>query len=56
LCYLFGTLVFYFVLLKNGNALPFLRLLLVCVIPYVLPDAAKLLLADVISKKVSKFV
>ena len=56
LCYLFGTLVFYFVSLTNGNALPFSRLLLVCVIPYVLPDAAKLFLADVISKKVSKFV
>ena len=56
LCYLFGTLVFSYVSAKSGNSFSFRQGLAACVFPYILPDAAKLLLADIISKKVSKFI
>ncbi len=56
LCYLLGTVMFSYVSASRGNPVSFSQGLLVCVVPYVLPDAAKLFLADVISKRVSKFM
>ena len=56
LCYLFGTLVFSYVSAKSGNSFSFRQGLVACVFPYILPDAAKLFLADIIAKKVSKFI
>jgi len=52
-CYLFGTLwygCFY------APGLPFYSILSVCVLPYLIPDILKLLLAFFLTRKLSRFV
>lgn len=54
LCYLVGTLQFVYVMGINGNPLGFGSALLVCVLPFILPDAIKITLAAYIAKAVKK--
>ena len=56
LCYAFGTI--WFVIVYSGKVGPISgwTALLKCVIPFILPDAAKLALADLVSRRVKKFV
>ena len=54
LCYLVGTVWFAAVGAAGGERYGFFAALGVCVVPYILPDAAKILLADLVSRRVQK--
>ena len=54
-CYLLGTLWFRFGYLSYGG-LSWGAILLKCVVPYLLPDAAKLFLAWLLSRRLRQFV
>ena len=56
LCYLVGTLWFVAVLFSRGQRYGFAAALGVCVAPYLLPDLAKILLADSVSRRVRKLL
>ena len=56
LCYLFGTLWFVYVYSSGGKEIGFGAALGLCVLPYLLPDAIKLLLAFVLARRVKKAV
>lgn len=56
LCYLAGTLWFVAVYGKNGESVGFFAALSACVFPYVLPDAAKMALAVLVSGRVKKYI
>ena len=53
-CYAFGTLWFVLVYTKTKGAVSFGAALMMCVVPYILPDLAKLALAYVLSLKLRK--
>ena len=54
-CYLLGTLWFLFGYL-SGDSVNLGAVLLKCVVPYLLPDAAKLILAWLLSRRLRQFV
>ncbi len=56
LCYGFGTVWFCIVKGNAGNPMGFLQALSICVLPYLIPDAVKLLLADQIAERVKKII
>ena len=55
-CYAFGTLWFVYVYASGGKELGFGAALMLCVVPYIIPDAIKLLLAFVLARRVKKAV
>lgn len=55
-CYLFGTIWFVYVYSSGGKAISFGAALMLCVVPYLIPDAIKLLLAFVVSKRVKSLI
>ena len=56
LCDLFGTLWFVYVYSSGGKEIGLGAALGLCVLPYLLPDAVKLLLAYVLARRVKKAV
>ncbi len=56
LCYLFGTLWFVYVYAADGKEIGFGAALGLCVLPYLIPDAIKLVLAFVLARRVKKAV
>ena len=56
ICYLFGTVWFCIVKGNAGSPMGFLQAAGICVLPYLAPDAAKLLLADLIAVRVGKMI
>ena len=56
LCYLFGTLWFLHVMSGQGKAYTFFEGLSLCVLPYLIPDLVKLLLADLLSRRLKKLL
>lgn len=50
-CYIFGT-VWYIVIYLNGEGAAIGVVLLQCVVPYIVPDAVKLVLAKLISNRI----
>ena len=56
LCYFFGTLWFVYVYSSGGKEIGFGAALGLCVVPYLIPDAIKLLLAFVLARRVKKAV
>lgn len=55
-CYIFGTAWFVYVYTASGKPITFGAALLACVAPYVAPDAAKLALALLVSKRLSPHI
>lgn len=55
-CYAFGTAWFVIVSVRAGKAMTFGAALSICVLPYIVPDAAKLWLACVLARRLKKFV
>ena len=55
-CYLLGTLWFMFVSANNGSPTGFAAALALCVVPYLIPDALKITLAIVVSRRLSRYV
>ena len=56
LCYLFGTVWFKHVMSLKGNDLSLLQGLTMCVFPYIIPDILKLVLSDLLGRRLKKFV
>lgn len=56
LCYLVGTLWFTAVMGSRGTPYGFFAALGLCVAPYVLPDLVKIALADLVSRRVGKYL
>ena len=54
ICYLFGTVWFCIVKGNAGSPMGFLQAAGICVLPYLIPDGVKLLLADQIAARVKK--
>lgn len=55
-CYAFGTAWFMFVYTRNTGSIGLWSALMMCVIPYLIPDALKIALAVFLSKKLRPFV
>lgn len=56
ICYLFGAIWFQVVYGIRGSSYSFDMVISICVLPYIIPDIIKLVLAWVISKKVRKAI
>ena len=54
ICYAFGTAWFCVVKGNAGSPMGFLQAAGICVLPYLIPDGVKLLLADQVAKRVGK--
>ncbi len=55
-CYIFGTLWYILLFIKNGEAINFISALTICVLPFIIPDVLKIVLSVVISEKINKFI
>jgi biotin transport system substrate-specific component len=56
ICYLIGTIWFYYVMHFRGTEYGFGKILSLCVIPFLIPDLIKLGLAYFLSQKLGKYV
>ena len=54
ICYIFGTLWFVRVMSTRGSAYSFPQALLICVVPYIIPDLCKLALSQFIADRIVK--
>ena len=55
-CYAFGTAWFLTVYTRSVGAMTLSAALMACVVPFILPDALKIALANLLSRKVSRFL
>lgn len=55
-CYMFGTVWFMYVYTSNSGAVGLYTVLSWCVIPFLIPDAIKIVLAVIVVNRVSKYV
>ena len=55
-CYGLGTAWFVFISAGQGNPMGFVSALMMCVVPYIIPDCVKIALALIVSRRVSKYV
>lgn len=55
-CYILGTLWFMLVSANNGSPIGFISACALCVLPYIIPDAAKITLAILVSRRITKYV
>ncbi len=53
-CYIFGTLWYILLFIKNGDTISFTGAFTICVLPFIIPDILKILLALSISEKIRK--
>ena len=56
LCYAFGTAWFMYIYTKNTGTIGLWSVLSVCIVPYLIPDAIKIVVAAVIVNRVNKYV
>lgn len=55
-CYIFGTLWYVLLYIKNGDSISFISAFTICVLPFIIPDILKIVLSVVISEKINKFI
>ena len=55
-CYCFGTIWYYNVYIQSGSAASLWLIVSKCVLPYLLPDGAKLVFALTLAKKLRPFI
>lgn len=53
-CYIFGTLWYILLFIKNGDTISFTGALTICVLPFIIPDILKIISSVVISEKVKE--
>lgn len=53
-CYIFGTLWYVLLYIKNGDSISFISAFTICVLPFIIPDILKIVLSVVISEKIAK--
>ncbi len=51
-CYIFGTLWYILLFVKNGDTISFTTALTICVLPFIIPDIFKILISVTISEKI----
>ena len=56
LCYAFGSLWFALVFIKNGDPKSIGAILSMCVLPFLLPDAAKIALAAFLTNRLKNVI
>lgn len=56
ICYALGSVWFYVVYAKKVGDIGFAGIIFTCVLPFALPDMAKIILATILTKKIRKFV
>ena len=56
ICYLLGTVWFVFVMGRDGKSISFIEGLLLCVVPFIIPDVIKIILANVLAEKVLSII
>ena len=56
ICYIFGTAWFVYVYTGSGKMITFGAALMMCVVPYIVPDAVKLVLSALVSKKITSML
>lgn len=56
ICYVFGTVWFYYVYTAGGDSITVMGILSACVIPFIVPGLAKLALALVVSRRIGKYI
>lgn len=55
-CYIFGSLWFYFVYTQKTGSIGIISVLTTCVVPFIVPDVAKIALAVYTAKKAKKYI
>lgn len=55
-CYIFGTLWYILLFIKNGEAINFISAFTICVLPFIIPDILKILISVTISEKINKLI
>jgi len=55
-CYIFGTLWYILLFIKNGEAINFISAFTICVLPFIIPDILKIFLALSLSEKINKLI
>ncbi len=55
-CYLFGTIWFSHVMSAKGNDFTFIQSLMICVVPYLIPDLLKLALSQILAKQIVSII
>lgn len=55
-CYIFGTLWYVLLYIKNGDSISFISASTICVLPFIIPDILKIVLSVVISEKIKKYI
>ena len=55
-CYIFGTLWYVLLYIKNGDTMSFTSALTICVLPFIIPDILKIVISVVISEKTKKYI
>ena len=53
-CYIFGTLWYVLLYIKNGDTISFISALTICVLPFIIPDVLKIILSVAISERITK--
>ena len=56
LCYTFGTIWFYYVYTAGGDSITVMGILSACVIPFLVPGLAKLILAVVVCRRIEPHI
>ena len=55
-CYTFGTIWFWILYMNNSGAITFGAVLVICVVPFVIPDIVKIILVMVVQKRLRRIV
>ncbi len=55
-CYIFGTLWYVLLYIKNGDTVSFISALTICVLPFIIPDILKIVLSVALSEKINKLI
>ena len=55
-CYIFGTLWYVLLYIKNGDTMSFTSALTICVLPFIIPDILKIVMSVVISERIKKLI
>jgi biotin transport system substrate-specific component len=55
-CYIFGTLWYVLLYIKNGDTMSFTSALTICVLPFIIPDILKIVMSVAISERIKKLI
>ena len=55
-CYIFGTLWYILLFIKNGDTISFTSAFTICVLPFIIPDILKILLSIAVSEKIKNHI